>query len=1024
MNAHTPFDANQDWTNPYCQNSSNDPMVDALLGNAYHVVRTVYCNLGNLKLIYDLLNQYGMVIGVQSEAELKALTTKAEFARIYGFDNTNKRQVTDYLYVEGDRTGILPDDQTATGSWVEVATSNSGGVRGKAASPYIPYVYNNGAALGGETTIPVPSGTVGVSFIIVEGSTKTVGYGFTYDATTLTVTLAQPLEVGDEVVLLLTGTPAVPDNPSVSDWIQINWLYNGGYAVGGEQVITIPYTFESVPAIYKNGERYHAGLANKSYTVDAANQRILLTEPLAANDRLIVTIGGESTTLIMSDRTIQEVARSANVHENEVILSTNTTQYLNGKKVIYDVVAQKIYNLPTLPTNVYINSVSNGKLTYSPGNVTVTLAPNQQQNTRELWRRSFAEAGYNLVDGSFEAGGTLVNANDVLLQESTGKAFSGPAGTVAAGTNPASGGFVDVSFVLSPSTPKVNVAAYGFSESASAYENSIALQKAAAAVNAIRGCIVEFPEGTFNVGYQEFAGAAGLGYSYRGREYFYLEYLTKPVLLKFNNTKIKFGEGQRVGSFDPVTGKAIPTIQTNFDYRAYRGILFGIVGCQYVGVTGQLEIDFMGETVILGGEFGDRGYQCPDYGFWFIDNRQLSFNANYIAKNGAMDAIYIAGLNDSDCFSEVSGLNIDRMGRTGVVVAGGSNIRISGKVTKSGLGSIVSAPGHNFSIEPEKRKVDNVEFNIVSMDAIESSFNIYNTNVGNVRNVRVVGGVLENNVGWACTSNTSNVKYIGTTIRGVIGEHTNEFFDSDRDPVSAQMVEVTHYDRTQSGDLTPFKNGTHFDRAKEIRLKLINYQLFSEGLTTSRNTLGRLLEPDINGFTATVIGNITDVATTGQRVLALTNPVALVDFNLINRASGDGLPDYRAYVEIEGIANARIRNAKISSVGSQTILWLSAYFSAGGRDGFLPEGDPLNSQPALRFLPLVIDGYMHNTQSVAGYGRVFLVTTKPVTGSWDWVVGDTLICSKPTSGEVWGWKCTVAGKAGAGAVFEAMGTMP
>ena len=62
---------------------------------------------------------------------------------------------------------------------------------------------------------------------------------------------------------------------------------------------------------------------------------------------------------------------------------------------------------------------------------------------REALRRSYAEAGYNLVDGSFEAGGTLVNANDVLLQERTGKAFSGPAGTVAAGTNPASGGFVD-----------------------------------------------------------------------------------------------------------------------------------------------------------------------------------------------------------------------------------------------------------------------------------------------------------------------------------------------------------------------------------------------------------------------------------------------------------------------------------------------------------------------------------------------------------------------------------------------------
>lgn len=62
---------------------------------------------------------------------------------------------------------------------------------------------------------------------------------------------------------------------------------------------------------------------------------------------------------------------------------------------------------------------------------------------REALRRSYAEAGYNLVDGSFEAGGTLVNANDVLLQERTGKGYTGPAGPVAAGTDPASGGFVD-----------------------------------------------------------------------------------------------------------------------------------------------------------------------------------------------------------------------------------------------------------------------------------------------------------------------------------------------------------------------------------------------------------------------------------------------------------------------------------------------------------------------------------------------------------------------------------------------------
>ena len=74
--------------------------------------------------------------------------------------------------------------------------------------------------------------------------------------------------------------------------------------------------------------------------------------------------------------------------------------------------------------------------------------PELRTQVLEALRRSYAEAGYNLVDGSFEAGGTLVNANDALLQERTGKAFSGPAGTVAAGTYPTSGGFVDRSDAL------------------------------------------------------------------------------------------------------------------------------------------------------------------------------------------------------------------------------------------------------------------------------------------------------------------------------------------------------------------------------------------------------------------------------------------------------------------------------------------------------------------------------------------------------------------------------------------------
>ena len=67
---------------------------------------------------------------------------------------------------------------------------------------------------------------------------------------------------------------------------------------------------------------------------------------------------------------------------------------------------------------------------------------------REALRRSYAEAGYTLVAGSFEAGGTLTSAADVLLHEVSGKAYTGAGPypqVVPAGASPASAGFVDQS---------------------------------------------------------------------------------------------------------------------------------------------------------------------------------------------------------------------------------------------------------------------------------------------------------------------------------------------------------------------------------------------------------------------------------------------------------------------------------------------------------------------------------------------------------------------------------------------------
>lgn len=85
---------------------------------------------------------------------------------------------------------------------------------------------------------------------------------------------------------------------------------------------------------------------------------------------------------------------------------------------------------------------------------------------RESLRRSYAEAGYNLVAGSFGSGGNLHSATDVLLDAASGKAYSGVGPfpqNVAAGANPSAAGFIDRSGSVYGLTTVAEIATGGFS---------------------------------------------------------------------------------------------------------------------------------------------------------------------------------------------------------------------------------------------------------------------------------------------------------------------------------------------------------------------------------------------------------------------------------------------------------------------------------------------------------------------------------------------------------------------------------
>lgn len=148
--------------------------------------------------------------------------------------------------------------------------------------------------------------------------------------------------------------------------------------------------------------------------------------------------------------------------------------------------------------------------------VPTSIAVDPYNGTREALRRSYAESGYNVV-GTFQGGFTYVNANDVGIDEATGKGYAGPAGHVAAGTNPASGGFVDVSGVvenkatvyvrafgaksnayISKPTPIAGVMGWAPIRNPSATDSRAAIEKAINYASSIGGATIVF-DGDFYV---------------------------------------------------------------------------------------------------------------------------------------------------------------------------------------------------------------------------------------------------------------------------------------------------------------------------------------------------------------------------------------------------------------------------------------------------------------------------------------------------------------------------------------------
>lgn len=238
-----------------------------------------------------------------------------------------------------------------------------------------------------------------------------------------------------------------------------------------------------------------------------------------------------------------------------------------------------------------------------------------------------------------------------------------------------------------------------------------AFEALAAAVNAANGGSIRFAQGaTYLVGKQ----TAGGGTYYLAPGYGLEIHDCENVTVDFNGANFKMNP-LKFGSFNPATGEASAPSLPVYDYsiRADPGALFKFEDNDRVVLFGAAVLDLNGSNMILGGEWGDIGYQIAHYGIEFYGNGSVNTDGcNVKIKNSLLDGLAIGstGLTTSSAKQPIvlRGFHVENVGRNCISVIGSNDLLIdkcsmvnSGRGPKPGGGYITSAPGSAYDIEAE-----------------------------------------------------------------------------------------------------------------------------------------------------------------------------------------------------------------------------------------------------------------------------------------------------------------------------------
>ena len=553
-----------------------------------------------------------------------------------------------------------------------------------------------------------------------------------------------------------------------------------------------------------------------------------------------------------------------------------------------------------------------------------------------------------------------------------------------------------VSYSMITGAP-VNVLDYG-ADTTGVANSTDAFYAAASAINTAGGGCLVIPKGSYTVGKQTFAGATGLGYAYLASYIIRIANCTKPVLIDFQGVYIKIAPGLKFGSFNPVTGVATAGISTNPDTQANIGQVIDLQINKQVTIIGSVEIDGNSANAVLGGHWGDTGYQCLAYGFYSFKT-DLLYAENIYSHHSCLDggSVRYPGLTNGSTAtpSLLENCVFEYNARQGLSLTGGIGFTgINCKFNNNGYATFYSPPAAGLDIEAEGGVIRKAYF--LNCEMIHNRGFGIAADSGDTKNVvfetcTVVAG--EEN--GAMLPNKPGFVFKNCRIYGSIYSQNGSV-----DPAERTKYQDCYFsDETYNGYTHYILGNLLFTVAESTP---ISYERCS--FNTSKSAVGRLEYGLISDCYFLMQAGTGYVINQGVQIY-LSNSVLrdnTFNANITLNAPSDG-----NFLSMTGSEEKLGVNNLINTAG--IVRWLTWSAGGGGTLGSIGQGAAVADIPKYAGTRLSLFRKNFITPYL-GYINIYADTAAPSTGTY--AVGDQFINSTPVVGQPKGWMCTVAGTPG------------